>query len=279
MSEGEHALIERAKTGDREALDALLHRYQGAIYRFGLRLCRDEEDAEDIAQETMLSMARSIESYRGDASLSTWLYTIARSHCIKKRRRSKFAPAEESSLDDENFSDAKRLSPEDDHPDEALFKRQLERALSEAIDSLEPEYREVVILRDVEGFRAKEASEILGISVAALKSRLHRARVAIRDALEPFLNESIEARPKAAGTCPDIPVLYSQHLEGEISPTLCASMEAHLASCERCDAICDSLRRSLALCRTYEADAIIPDALAESIRSRIRVLFPAERAP
>lgn len=276
MSDGERELIERAKGGDREALDALLHKYQAAIYRFGLRLCRDEEDAEDIAQETMFAMANSIEAYRGDAALSTWLYTIARSHCIKKRRRSKFAPTEERSLDDESFVEAKRLSPEGDGPDEALIKRELESALSEAIDSLEPAYREVLILRDVEGFRAKEASEILGISVSALKSRLHRARITVRDAIAPLLNDSIERLPSAAESCPDIPMLYSQHLEGEISASLCATMEAHLASCERCDAICDSLKNSLALCQTYEADAPIPDTLAESIRARIRVLYPPD---
>lgn len=275
MRDGESELIERAKGGDREALDALLHRYQASIYRFGLRLCRDEEDAEDIAQETMLAMARTIEGYRGDASLSTWLYAIARSHCIKKRRRSKFAPTEERSLDDESFTEAKRLSPEEDAPDESLIKREIERALSEAIDSLGRDYREVVILRDVEGFRASEVSEILGISVSAVKSRLHRGRVAIRSALEPLLNDSIDARAKAEGVCPDIPTLYSQHIEGEISASLCATMEAHLASCERCDAICDSLKRSLALCQTFEADAPIPDSLADSIRSRIRVLYQA----
>lgn len=274
MSEGENELIERAKRGEREALDALLHRYQAAIYRFGLRLCRDEEDAEDVAQETMLAMANSIESFRGDAAFSTWLYTIARSHCIKKRRRSKFAPAEERSFDDESFTEAKRLSRAGDGPDEALLKRELEAALAEAIEALDPEYREVLILRDVEGFRAKEASEILGISVSALKSRLHRARVSVREALAPLLNDAIDGLPRAGGACPDIPTLYSQHLEGEISASLCASMEAHLAGCARCDAICDSLKSSLALCRAYEADAPIPDTLAESIRARLLVLYP-----
>src|SRR6478609_4142201 len=111
---------------------------------------RDPEDAKDVLQDTLLAMARGIRDFRGASSISTWLYTIARSHCIKKRRRSKFAPAERS-LDTDVGVEARRLVSPARAPEEALAGKRIERALEEAIASLDPMYREVLLLRDAEG--------------------------------------------------------------------------------------------------------------------------------
>ena len=92
-------LLERARSGDEAALEALLERHQAQIYRFGMRMCRDPEDAKDVLQETLLAMARGIRDFRAASSVSTWLYTIARSFCVKKRRKSKFAPDAERSFE------------------------------------------------------------------------------------------------------------------------------------------------------------------------------------
>ena len=93
-------LLEAARAGDKHALELLLERHQVQIYSFGMKMCRDPEDAKDVLQDTLLAMARGVRGFQGGSSLSTWLYTIARSYCIKKRRRGKFAPEEERSLDD-----------------------------------------------------------------------------------------------------------------------------------------------------------------------------------
>ena len=93
-------LLEAARTGDKLALEALLEKHQADVYRFGMKMCRNPEDAKDVLQDTLLAMARGVRDFRGSSSLSTWLYTIARSYCIKKRRRSKSAPEEERSRDD-----------------------------------------------------------------------------------------------------------------------------------------------------------------------------------
>ena len=98
QNETSHALLERARLGDRQAIEELLARHQAQVYRFGLRMCRNPEDAEDVLQETLLAMARGVRDFRGASSISTWLYTIARSFCIKKRRTSKFAPKAPRSL-------------------------------------------------------------------------------------------------------------------------------------------------------------------------------------
>ena len=98
MEAADNDLLNDLQRGDDHAIEELLQRYQSKIYRYGMKMCRDPEDAKDVLQDTLLTMARSLRSFRGASSLSTWLYTIARSFCIKKLRKSKFAPAEELSL-------------------------------------------------------------------------------------------------------------------------------------------------------------------------------------
>ncbi|MEO6601625.1 MAG: sigma-70 family RNA polymerase sigma factor, partial [Polyangiaceae bacterium] len=111
-------------------------------------MCRDQEDAKDVLQDTLLSVARNVRDFRGSSSISTWLYSVSRSFCVKKRRKSKFAPKEvPSSLD----STAEQVVDSGKTADEAIASKQIERALEEAIGALEPMYREVLLLRDVEG--------------------------------------------------------------------------------------------------------------------------------
>jgi RNA polymerase sigma-70 factor (ECF subfamily) len=179
-------LLAAARRGDGTALEALLLRYQSHLYRFGLRVCGNVEDAGDVAQDGLISMARSLPDFRGDSSVSTWLFTIVRRFCMKKRRRSKFAPAREESLD-AAVDAVHGVADPAPSPEQAVANRELARALASAIDTLDSSQREVLILRDVEGLSAAEAASSLGISVDAVKSRLHRARVAVRQELAPLL--------------------------------------------------------------------------------------------
>lgn len=270
-------LLEKARTGDRAALEALLAHHQSQIYRFGLRICRDPEDARDVLQDTMLAMARGVRDFRGASSISTWLYTIARSFCIKKRRRA-HAAAGECSLDAEGSREAAQLVDEAKGPDEALAGRRVERALEEAIAALDPMYREVLVLRDVEGLTAPEVAEVLGINVQAVKSRLHRARLAVRARVAPVLGvPPAEERAPSAAPCPDVLTLFSQHVEDEISAEVCAEMERHLQGCPRCRNSCDSLRSTLALCRTAGPSVEVPAAVQASVKVALRD-FLAEKS-
>ncbi len=283
------ALLERARGGDRRALDDLLGRHQRRVYRFGLKMCRDPEDAKDILQETLLAVARTVKDFRGASSVSTWMYTIARSFCIKKRRRSKFAPAEEASLEARAPGlEARQVADPARGPDEALAGRQIEAALEQAIGALDPMYREVLVLRDVEGLTAPEVAEVMGLTVEAVKSRLHRARVAVREAMGPLLaipslpaappaapspgaapGVAAPATPRAAEACPDIVQLFSQHLEGEISATICADMERHLSRCPACQSRCDSLQRTLSLCKAAPLPEV-PEKVQASVRQALQ---------
>jgi RNA polymerase sigma-70 factor (ECF subfamily) len=170
------ALIEAVQRGEDEALGTLLSRHAPGVYRFGLKMCRDPEDAKDVVQDTLLAAARGIREFRGASSLSTWLYTIARSFCIKKRRGAMASAV--VSLDDE--PGAAQMQSADAPPDAAAASHELGAALESAIASLDPMYREVLLLRDVEGLGASEVAEVLELTVDAVKSRLHRARADVR---------------------------------------------------------------------------------------------------
>jgi len=260
----DETLIAAARTGDAEALETLLTRWQPRVFRFGMRMCRDPEDAKDVLQETLLAMARGMRDYRGAASISTWLFTIARSFCIKKRRRGRSAPAHDGAL----AAEAARAADPRRGPEEDVAGRQIEAALASAIAALEPMYREVLVLRDIEGLKATEVAEVLGIGVDAVKSRLHRARLAVRRAMLPALGLQ-ETQVDDRGRCPDVLALFSRHVEGEISAQLCAEMERHLEGCARCRGACDSLRRTLALCHAAPLPEV-PAPVQESVRTALR---------
>ncbi len=264
-------LLEAARRGDPEPLEALISRYQGRVLRFGMRMCGDPEDAKDVVQETLLTLARSFRDFRGESAVSTWLYTIARSFCIKKRRRSKFAPVAPVSLDGPEGEHLQGLEDPGPGPERAAFGREMGAALDVAVRALDPGQREVLLLRDVEGLSALEVASVLGLSVEAVKSRLHRARLAVRQHVAPLLGIPLDAPPPDSG-CPDVVMLFSRHLEGEIGRDTCAEMEAHLEKCPNCRRACDSLRRTLALCRAIP-EREVPASVIVSVRAALRSLI------
>ena len=268
----EAQLLEAARAGQGAALEALLERHEARLYRFARRLCRHPEDAEDVLQESLLAAARGLPAFRGASSIGTWLFAIARSFCIKKRRRSVFAPTEVS-LDTDAAVAARGVADPARRPDEALEASRLQRALEQAIAGLDRPYREVLLLRDVEGLPAAEVADVTGLSVAAVKTRLHRARSRVREALAPLMQPGV-ARPAPSGTCPDIVRLFSRHLEGDISARTCERMERHLAGCPRCAAACESLREVLRLCRAAP-EPEIPAALQDRVRRAVHALVAA----
>ena len=263
----EAGLIAAARGGDVQALEALVLRHQDRVCRFGMKMCRDPEDAQEILQETMLSLARGLGGFREDASLATWLYAVARSHCIKQHRRSKFAPSELESLETPNVP----MPPADARfdPEVATAAREVDEALQFAIAGLDETSREVLVLRDIEGLTALEVAGVLGPTTSAVKSRLHRARLAIRDALAPLLDPEL-VMTTAGESCPDVLMQFSRHLEGEIDAATCSELEAHLERCPRCRGACDSLRRSLALCGTAGEAVQVPTAVQASVKVALR---------
>ncbi|MFC1642737.1 RNA polymerase sigma factor, partial [Myxococcota bacterium] len=213
----ETSLVSQAQTGDTRALIALVERYQGTVYRFSRRLCQNEQDAEDALQETLLTLVHKIAEYRGDASLSSWLFTIVRSQCRVKRQ-----PANRQSPDE-----APDLPDSSPRPDETASAHQLRAILRAALTELEPKYREVLLLRDVEGLSAAEVAETLGLSVAAVKSRLHRARAMVRHEVEQVLASRgirLPALPSDAPQGLALGETLSKYLEGDLTGLECAQI-------------------------------------------------------
>lgn len=265
MRPDEQALLQAAQAGDRAALESLLSRYLSTVYHFGLKMCKDRHDAEDVAQETLLAATRAVEDFRGASSLGTWLYSIARRACLRRRRHGKYEPESLLPLDAPGAADG--LADQSTRaPDEEAARGELSRALQSALAHLEETHREVLVLRDVQGLSAPEVAEVLGISVEAVKSRLHRARQAMRLEMMPHLDEQPLA--PAAASCPDVLRLLSQRLEGEIDASMCANMEEHLATCPHCRGECDGLKRTLALCKSH-ADEPVPVAVQNKVRAAI----------
>jgi RNA polymerase sigma-70 factor (ECF subfamily) len=167
--------------------DRIYRDYVDLIYRFAYRLCGESEAARDVVQETFLNAYRGIKDFRGDAQLSTWLYTIASHACMRMRRRRKGEPDRELSL--EEFIPTSegefrlQIPVEGLSPEQALQNKQLRRILDHAIARLPPKYRMVLVLRDMEGLSAKEVGAIMRLNERAVKSRLHRARLFVRKEL------------------------------------------------------------------------------------------------
>jgi RNA polymerase sigma-70 factor (ECF subfamily) len=248
-------LLKLAREGDPKALDELLSSMEPQILRFGMSMCGHQQDAEDVLQDTMLSVAQALPSFRGESGLSTWVYRIARNACSKKRRTSKFAPSEEQRL--ANATDDVAGGPD---PEASAERRQDWQRVSRALGDLDADLREALVLRDVEGLSASETSDVLGVSEAAVKSRLHRARKALRHALGGL---------KRRGACPDIATAFSKNLEGELTASACADMEAHLSTCKHCQKICDGLKADLRTCQAAPGKRVSPE-LAQRIRKAIK---------
>jgi len=272
MADTDQELLEQARTGDRDALERLLERHQRRVFRFGMKMCGEEEDAKDVLQETLIAAARGIRDFRGASSVSTWLYTIARSFCIKRHRTSKFAPGQVESLE-ERSREVQGMADAGRDPEDAAAGNQVRSALQAAISELEPMYREVLVLRDVEGLSAPEVADVLGLSVEAVKSRLHRARVAVRQRIARVLGtpEPVPAQPEKP--CPDVVELFSRRLEGDISRNVCAELEEHVKNCQPCRARCDSLRATLSLCS--QSGDEVPPRVVQSVREALRRFLEA----
>jgi len=183
-------LIQAINSGQTDKFHDLVKRYEQSLYNFSLRMCRDPSDAEDMIQETFLNVFRYLKGFRYETKFKNWLYKVAASTCIKKRRKSKFAPEKELSLDDfhpENQTDVPEHVPDWAlMPLDKLLNQELSNTINQEILSLPKKYRLVIVLRDIEGFSTGETAQILSLSPSNVKVRLHRARLYLRDKLKGY---------------------------------------------------------------------------------------------
>jgi RNA polymerase sigma-70 factor, ECF subfamily len=183
----EGQLVERSQAGDRLAFEELVRRHADRLYAIVLRFVADGGEAQDVTQEAFLRAWRSIRSFEGRSKFFTWLYRIGINEA--KRRAARRPDVTVVSLDDEPIPEAPDWSQA---PETRLRQADLRRLIEAAIRALPIEYRAPVILRDVEGLTTQEAAEVMELGEAAFKSRLHRARLAVRRALDEYFLEAEE---------------------------------------------------------------------------------------
>ena len=177
-------LIELVAGGDRGAFHALVERYQSAVYRHLRALTPTAQDAEDVLQETLLAVFRHARTYRGDSSGRTWIYTIARNSAFRLARRKIPLLTDRLDEQDGSFEDlGVKAGFGAADPERLAMQAQCRDRLNAALNALSSEDREILILRDLDGLSGEEAAAILGIGLAAMKSRLHRARLRLSVAL------------------------------------------------------------------------------------------------
>ncbi|MBS2031128.1 MAG: sigma-70 family RNA polymerase sigma factor [Deltaproteobacteria bacterium] len=188
-------LVERARDGQPGAFEALVRRHSGRVYRLALRMTGSAQDAEEITQETFLSAHQGLARFRGEAAVTSWLHRIAANFALMRLRHRRISGAAEEQLTqsvgphEDRAPPAYPIAQASVHTEQHLLDVELRRAIEQAVDRLPDEYRVVFLLRDVEDLSYEEIAEATSSTVPAIKSRLHRARLALRQAIQDFYAE------------------------------------------------------------------------------------------
>lgn len=185
----EEKLIAALKRREPDALAAVFEQYADRIYRLAVSLLHDEQQADGVVQNTFLALIESIHQFEGRSSLGTWLYRVGYNEC-RMRQRSVRPDLEMDAVEDpdmmpQHFADWSMV------PDHILEGSEARAEMDKAIQSLKPEMRSVFVLRDVEGLSTEETARIMNISEGAVKVRLHRARLALREKLAAYFTEFV----------------------------------------------------------------------------------------
>jgi RNA polymerase sigma-70 factor, ECF subfamily len=193
----DYALVDRARAHDAEAFSALVLRFRSKVWGLALRMMKDPGDAEEVLQETLLSAWQNLPEFRGESAFSSWLYRICANFCLMRLRRKRLQIAErddDPDLPGPRFDARGTLlgHPSNDWArgtEEIALENELRRAIEDATASLPDDYRVVFLLKDLDGLSYEEISEALGASLPTVKSRLHRARLALRESLDLFYSK------------------------------------------------------------------------------------------
>ena len=189
-------LVHAAQRGDPRAFAQLVEKYEARVYNLARKMMRDPQDAEDVLQETFISVFRHLRDFQGDSSSSTWLYRIATNASLMKLRGRKEPLL---SLDEPVGTHGDGMMPREIvdwgiTPEEALFSGEVRAQMDAAVDALPESLRAVFILRDIEGLSLQETADVLSISVPNVKTRLHRARLMLRESLSVYFKERVVAK-------------------------------------------------------------------------------------
>jgi len=187
------AFVERLRTGDREACVACVREHSANIYNLALKLTGDPAAAEDVLQETFLSAFKAIPRFEGKAQLSTWLYRIAHNAALMKLRKHQVdtVSIDEPVENGEGIAKPREFADWSENPEEMLMDAEMRQVMQAAIASLSETLRSAFVLRDVNGLSTVQTADVLDLSEEAVKSRLLRARLALREKLSAYMGERV----------------------------------------------------------------------------------------
>src|SRR5579862_5531213 len=184
----ESAVVLQAREGDANAFNELLRRYERKIFRLALHITQNREDAEDVLQESFLKAYEHLDQFQGQSKFYTWIVRIAVNQALMKLRKRKTdrSVSLDETIDTGEDNIGREIAAWDENPEQQFSREELNRILSSAVDGLAPIYRAVFVLRDIDGLSTEEAAEALELSVPAVKSRLLRARLQLREKLTRY---------------------------------------------------------------------------------------------
>jgi RNA polymerase sigma-70 factor (ECF subfamily) len=261
------ALLQR---GDDQGLEQALALLQNTVFSFSMRVCGQRQDAEDTMQEVLVKSIGYLPKFDSPKAMMVWLYKVAKNRCLMNRRRSKFAPKEELSLD-QLMPDRKELEQlsADDNINPEMFAIRSEEAgrLRDAIQRLPPQYRIVLVLRDMEGLTDDEVAEITGLRSGTVRVRLHRARLFVRKELmkawkprrakvsRATKSQTVPTSQPGPARCKAMFAELSDYLDEQLDDSLCEELEKHLDGCAPCKVFLASLEATIAECRKSPSES------------------------
>lgn len=184
---GESKLIEEAKGGEFDAFSNLVSMYEKKIYNYCLRMTNSREDAEDLTQEIFVRVYKSLKGFKGNSQFSTWVFRIAHNICIDHYRKAKLTTVSLNRPKNEEDKREMDLPSEDPTPEEEALRKEQQEFLLKCIEELRPEYKAVIILRDVQHHSYEEIAKILNVPLGTVKSHISRARAELREAIRPLI--------------------------------------------------------------------------------------------
>jgi RNA polymerase sigma-70 factor (ECF subfamily) len=192
----DHALIERLRRGDKSACVECIELHSPRVYRLALRLMGTEADAEDVVQETFLSAFKAIDAFEGRSGLSTWLFRITYNAAMMRLRRVRPDTISVDEIDraDEGFTTPRQLFDWCCLPEQDFETGETRAHLERAIRDLPETLKGVFVLRELEGLSTEETAQALGVSIEVVKTRLHRARLKLREQLSPYFTDLAQAK-------------------------------------------------------------------------------------
>jgi RNA polymerase sigma-70 factor (ECF subfamily) len=276
-------VVQLIQRKDQKSLEDALALLQKTVFSFSMKVCGQQQDAEDTMQDVLLKSVPNLPKFDSPKALMVWLYKVAKNRCLMSRRKSKFAPKEALSLE-ELLPDRQEIqklsgSPESS-PETSLLRRENAKHLRDAIQKLPPEYRLVLVLHDMEELSDSDVAEITGLLPGTIRVRLHRARLFVRKELAKLEHHRIPCETPQSSRqtelsaqpgprrCKEMFAELSNYLDDELDDSLCEELEKHMDGCEPCKAFLSSLENSIQQCRT--ASIASPDPrLAARLRREV----------